>query len=158
MHTSPNRRSRRRFLSGIIAAVQTAIGGTLAFIVGGAAVSPAFGRRRANWLPATALGNLPLDEPTPVMLRVVRDDGYAQVVDRQIVFLVRRGDGEVAALSSTCTHLGCRVTWDSDAQVLRCPCHGGTYDRSGAVIAGPPPAPLPRLQTRIENDHVLVEV
>ena len=34
---------RRRFLSGAITAIQGAIGATLAFLLGGAAISPAFG-------------------------------------------------------------------------------------------------------------------
>ena len=89
---------------------------------------------------------------------MTRDDGYTQVVDRRVVFLVKTSDTQVTALSSTCTHLGCRVSWDVDGQVLRCPCHGGIYDRTGAVIAGPPPEPLPTLRTRVDGDQVLVEV
>jgi Rieske Fe-S protein len=92
------------------------------------------------------------------MLRVARQDGYTQVVDRQTVFLVRTGDSEVTALDSTCTHLGCRVSWDAETQELKCPCHGGIYDPTGAVKAGPPPVPLTKLATRIEGDQILVQV
>ena len=87
----------------------------------------------------------------------VRTDGYRDVVDRRTVFLVKTG-GNVVALDSTCTHLGCRVSWDPNAQQLQCPCHGGVFDRTGAVKAGPPPAPLAKLVTRIEDDRVLVQV
>jgi Rieske Fe-S protein len=88
---------------------------------------------------------------------VTRDDGYSQVVDRQVVFLVKNG-AQVGALSSTCTHLGCRVSWDAAAQVLKCPCHGGVFDRTGAVKAGPPPSPLPSIATRVDGNQVLVEL
>jgi menaquinol-cytochrome c reductase iron-sulfur subunit len=148
---------RRRFLSGVIAVVQGAIGATLAFLLGGAAVAPAFGTRRTNWWPAGALDDLADGEPTPVTIRVTRDDGYSQVVDRQVVFLVKNG-AQVGALSSTCTHLGCRVSWDAAAQVLKCPCHGGVFDRTGAVKAGPPPSPLPSIATRVDGNQVLVEL
>lgn len=149
---------RRRFLGRTITAIQAALAATLAFVLGGAVASPALGRRRTNWWPAAALDDLADDEPTPITIRVTRDDGYTQIVDRQIVFLVKTGDTAVTALSSTCTHLGCRVSWNPDDQVLKCPCHGGVFDRTGAVKAGPPPAPLAKLETRIEGDRILVQL
>ena len=149
--------SRRGFFSRIIQIVNGAIGATLAFISAGAIAAPAFTRRQDNWLVAGALDDLVDNEPMPVVIRVSREDGYAQVVDRQVVFLVKTGESSVTALSSTCTHLGCRVSWVPEAQQLKCPCHGGVYDRTGAVVSGPPPAPLPRLSTRIEGGQVLVQ-
>jgi Rieske Fe-S protein len=96
-------------------------------------------------------------EPTPVTIRRAQTDGYRQIVSRDVVFLIKSKD-QVTALSSTCTHLGCRVSWDADAALLKCPCHGGTFDRSGAVTAGPPPAPLASFPTRIESGQVMVEL
>lgn len=149
---------RRRFLSGVIVGLQAAIGAVLAFVLGGAAAAPAFGSRRTNWWPAGAIDDLADGEPTPVVLRVTREDGYSQVVDRQVIFLVKVADEQVTALSSTCTHLGCRVSWDATAKLLKCPCHGGVFDRSGAVKAGPPPAPLPRIATRLDGKQVMVQL
>ncbi len=149
---------RRRFLSRTVAVIQAAIGGTLAFLLGGAAAAPAFGTRRVNWWPAAAIDDLADNEPTPITIRVTREDGYNQVVDRQVVFLVKTGAAEVTALSSTCTHLGCRVSWDPDDQTLKCPCHGGVFDRTGAVQAGPPPEPLATIATRVEGDRILVQL
>lgn len=157
-HLPPADTGRRRFLSGAIAVIQGAVGATLAFLLGGAAVSPAFGKRPTNWWPAVPLDDLPDNEPTPVTIRVTREDGYRQAVDRQVVFLVKTSETEVMALSSTCTHLGCRVSWNADDQLLKCPCHGGVFDRTGAVKAGPPPAPLARLGTRVDRDQVMVEL
>ncbi|MGH9346416.1 MAG: ubiquinol-cytochrome c reductase iron-sulfur subunit [Vicinamibacterales bacterium] len=154
----PGPRDRRRFLAGVIAAVQAAIGATLAVVLGGSVLSSSFARRRETWLAAGALGDLLDSEPTAVTIRIARDDGHAQIVDRQVVFLVRTGETEVTALSSLCTHLGCRVRWDGDRQALVCPCHGGVFDRTGAVTAGPPPAPLAKLPARIDGDQVLVRI
>jgi len=147
---------RRRFLAAAINSIQGIIGGTLTVLLGGAVIGPSFLRRRETWLAAGSLDALNEDEPTPVTIRVARQDGYTQTVERQVVFLVKSGDN-VKALSSTCTHLGCRVSWDAEAKQLKCPCHGGVYDRTGAVIAGPPPAPLASLMTRIDGDQILVQ-
>jgi len=154
----PRDLQRRRFLARAIAAIHTSIVATLGVILGGAILSPGFARRSRSWLKAASLSELVDREPTAVTIRTSRDDGYAQVVDRQVVFLVRTGDARVEALSSTCTHLGCRVSWNAEAHRLQCPCHGGAFDASGAVVAGPPPRPLSKLATRIEGDQVLVEI
>ena len=158
METPSEIPARRRFLGGVITAIQTVIGGTLAVILGGAIVSPGLARRQGRWLPAASLDDLPPNEPKPVMLRVARQDGYTQVIDRKTVFLVKTGESEVAALDSTCTHLGCRVSWDPQSKELKCPCHGGIYDVTGAVKAGPPPAPLTSLVTRVDGNQVLVQI
>jgi Rieske Fe-S protein len=158
MHSSPDAPERRKFLSRVITSIQAVIGGTLGVIMGGAILSPVFGRRQENWMAAANLADLPDNRPTPVTIRVAREDGYNQVIDRRTVFLVKTGESQVTALDSTCTHLGCRVSWDADSQVLRCPCHGGVYDATGAVQAGPPPAPLLTLATRIDGNQVLVQL
>lgn len=148
---------RRRFLAGIVNTIQGVIGGTLAFVLGGAVLSPSFASRKENWLSAGSLAGLAENEPTPVTIRVARQDGYSQIVERQVVFLVKTGDS-VKALSSTCTHLGCRVSWNSETQKLLCPCHGGVYDSTGAVVEGPPPEPLATMPTRVDGDQILVQV
>lgn len=158
MDTFSDDRGRRRFLSRVITTIQAAIGGTLGVVLGGAIVSPGFGRQGKNWLPAASLSTLADNEPMPVTLRVAREDGYSQVVERRTVFLVKTGEAEVRVLDSTCTHLGCRVSWDTESQLFKCPCHGGMYDRTGTVQAGPPPAPLAAMEVRVEGDQILVQV
>ena len=59
--------------------------------------------------------------------------------------LIRFADGSYAAYDASCTHLGCQVHYNKSENF--CPCHGGTYDaRTGAVLAGPPPRPLPKIR------------
>lgn len=149
---------RRNFLIRTISAIHAAMGATLAFVLGGAVLAPSFEKRDASWLRAGALGGLRDNEPTPVTLRLARRDGYAQVVDRTVIYLVKVSEHEVRALHSTCTHLGCRTSYDRESRRILCPCHGGVYDVQGNVIEGPPPAPLASLTTRIEDGNVLVQV
>jgi glycine/D-amino acid oxidase-like deaminating enzyme/nitrite reductase/ring-hydroxylating ferredoxin subunit len=45
--------------------------------------------------------------------------------------------GILAALSTNCTHLGCRVSWNTAEWSWDCPCHGSRFDRDGHVIHAP---------------------
>ena len=62
------------------------------------------------------------------------------------------------ALSLTCTHLGCGVHWEQDEQLFLCPCHGGRFNATGAVLSGPPPAPLTRYPAVVEHGSVYVDL
>jgi Rieske Fe-S protein len=134
------------------------MGATLAFVVGGAVVAPSFTRREPQWLDAGSIDNVEDGTPLPVTLRVARPDGATEAVDRRVIYLVRTAGAPLKALDSTCTHLGCRTRFSPEHMRIECPCHGGQYDISGNVVAGPPPAPLRALQTRVEGGRVLVEV
>ena len=57
------------------------------------------------------------------------------------VIVVNEG-GSYIAVAQTCTHQGCAIAYHKNQNDFVCPCHGGTYDINGNVIAGPPPAPL----------------
>lgn len=71
------------------------------------------------------------------------------------VAVVREGT-TIRALSTVCTHLGCRVRWEGNKQRFFCPCHDGIFDREGRVVAGPPPRPLDRYEVRIDKDLVFL--
>ena len=69
--------------------------------------------------------------------------------------LVRIGEDEFVAFSQKCTHLSCAVIPRPDAGVVHCPCHEGIFDlRSGRVVAGPPPRPLPRIVLEMRGDEI----
>lgn len=65
---------------------------------------------------------------------------------------VALGD-QVVAFSSVCTHTGCTVDWDPDAQLLACPCHGSRFDPAAdaKVVAGPAPTPLPAVEVVVDE-------
>ena len=133
------------------------MGATLAYILGTAVLAPSLTRREPTWLTAGDLAGLTDGEPQAVTLRIARQDGATEAVDRRVVFLVRSGDA-VKALDSTCTHLGCRTRVNLEAKQIECPCHGGVYNLQGQVIAGPPPQPLRELPARMDGSHVMVQV
>ncbi|MDP9270228.1 MAG: Rieske 2Fe-2S domain-containing protein [Chloroflexota bacterium] len=44
--------------------------------------------------------------------------------------------GEIRALSSACTHMGCTLYFRPDWKDLRCPCHGASFNLSGWLANG----------------------
>lgn len=44
--------------------------------------------------------------------------------------------GDIRALSSACTHMGCTLYFRPDWKDLRCPCHGASFDLSGNLANG----------------------
>lgn len=69
-------------------------------------------------------------------------------------YLVMTGQG-LAAISSTCTHLGCTVRHSGDGFV--CPCHAGRFAADGKVLQGPPERDLPWFKVLIDAGRVYVD-
>ena len=68
--------------------------------------------------------------------------GGGVVVPSARVVLTRDAGGSLHAFSALCTHQGCVVT-SVRRGTINCPCHGSRFDaKTGAVVAGPAPAPL----------------
>ena len=54
----------------------------------------------------------------------------------------KAANGSLHALSASCTHMGCTVTWNNADQTWDCPCHGSIFSADGKVIHGPAVVPL----------------
>jgi Rieske Fe-S protein len=74
---------------------------------------------------------------------VSKDEG--RILPDLRVALYRDHQGELHALSSVCTHLGCDVWWNDQDKVWDCPCHGSRFAPTGDVIRGPALRPLSRV-------------
>jgi len=59
-------------------------------------------------------------------------------------FILFAGDNDSPfAVSRTCTHLGCRVNFLEDKQLIECPCHQSRFTPRGKLITGPAKKDLP---------------
>jgi cytochrome b6-f complex iron-sulfur subunit len=69
--------------------------------------------------------------------------------------LIHHTDDTWVALTAVCTHLGCTVQYEPQANRIHCACHGGVYDpRTGANVSGPPPRPLKRYKVAVGDAGV----
>jgi cytochrome b6-f complex iron-sulfur subunit len=84
--------------------------------------------------------------------------GQVKAVPEAMLFLACLEDNRFIALSRTCTHLGCAISWDEDQQKFVCPCHGSTFNRGGVVLTAPALRPLDYYPVRIEDGHIKIEV
>jgi menaquinol-cytochrome c reductase iron-sulfur subunit len=82
---------------------------------------------------------------------------WAGVTSQTASWLRRVSQAEFIAFSVNCTHLGCPVRWESDAEIFLCPCHGGVYYKDGSYAAGPPPHDLYRYRVRVSDNRVEIE-
>ena len=137
-------------ISGTIAAVSTT---ALARF----AVGPSFEKEQSKWIeidPEDVQDEA--DGFARVVLEYETKDGWLINNARTLAYVKRVNEDEVIAISAGCTHLGCIVTWDEDQKIFKCPCHDGRYDADGMMISGPPPAPLKRHKTKIENGKIFL--
>ncbi len=65
---------------------------------------------------------------------------------------------ELIAVSSKCTHAGCDVDLNRDAQLLVCPCHNSKFGLDGSVANKPANKPLSSYEVKQEGNSILVKV
>jgi len=83
--------------------------------------------------------------------------GGGKIFDAQLVVVTQPSAGEFKAFSAVCTHMGCTVNQIADGRI-DCPCHGSEYSiKTGAVLAGPAPRPLPAKTIKISGDSIFLE-
>lgn len=139
--------SRRDFMK----VATGAIGGIITAVVGlpviGYLIDPALrsGAKEA-WVPIGKLEKIPLNVPTPFSFTRTQVNGWERTSTSFGGYVIRKSANpqDMLILSSRCTHLGCTVNWNAEANAFKCPCHDAKFSQEGLVLDGPPPRPLPR--------------
>jgi len=68
-------------------------------------------------------------------------------------FILFAGQKKPWAISRTCTHLGCRVNFMEDKQIIECPCHQSRFSTEGILISGPAKKNLPTFTVATQKDE-----
>ncbi len=118
------------------------------------AVTPVL--RGSGWASAGKLDDFTVGEPRLVTLTREVVDGWVKQKAQIACYVMRTGDAEAVAFDHHCTHLGCPLAWSGGAKRFLCPCHGGAFDATGRVVAGPPPRPMLGYETRIEAGEIMI--
>jgi cytochrome b6-f complex iron-sulfur subunit len=137
-------RIKRRDLFAVVAGAAAALMGALATLVGAGFLYP---QRRGSPRPLFVCLEEDIQAGAPLEL---------QDLQGKKTLLLREPGGELLAISTVCSHLGCTVFYRPEQQVFECPCHQGVFDAQGDPVSGPPERPLRRYPTEVRDGKVFV--
>ncbi len=162
--------SRRALLAGGAAvAASLAAGAGIERVVEQATAGSPGKAGQAAWTTPIVPSDVPSTWLFVTTLAELGDKAVRFATDAIVGYVVRNdGDsgepaqeGPVVAMSAACTHMGCIVQWQDSDKKFQCPCHGGLFTEYGKIDKSSPLrylAPLPRLETKVENGNVFVKV
>ena len=131
------------------------IGGLISAAIGLPAVAyvigPALKRTSDLWIRLGAISKVELGSPTLFKTTVETETGWINTEEEISAYVLTQNGQDFDVMSNICTHLGCRVRWIADDDRFYCPCHNGVFAKDGSVVAGPPPRPLDRFESKVED-------
>jgi quinol---cytochrome c reductase iron-sulfur subunit, bacillus type len=149
---------RRSFLGLLLTAIGGAIGAAMAIPLVRFATFPL--RTSAGKVSWSDVGKIEefqsLNAPVAHTVDIQTLEGWRSSVVQNNVYVVPNGTGSLKVLSSVCPHLGCAVRWVAKQDRFICPCHGGTFTRSGERVSGPPLRAMDELESKVENGMLKV--
>jgi menaquinol-cytochrome c reductase iron-sulfur subunit len=144
---------RRSFLAFLLTGIGALVGSAMAIPLVRFATFPL--RSRSGQISWSDLGRIEefqsLNAPVVYTVDVQLNEGWRSSVAQNNVYVVPNGSGSLKVLSSVCPHLGCAVRWVDIEDRFICPCHGGTFTRSGERVSGPPLRAMDELESKVEN-------
>ncbi len=140
-------KGRRSFLRWLMASFTSLWGlGAAAVVVSFLKAPGSEKRPRAGLIKCGTLSTLPVGAA-----RFIRHGSSP-------ILVIRASETQVQAFPAICTHLRCVLQWNEETETILCPCHAGSFDRSGNVLSGPPPRPLRRYSAEVRADEIIVRV
>jgi cytochrome b6-f complex iron-sulfur subunit len=157
--------------------LQTGLGaaaGLAAGLAGGAILRDALVDRAPEWPPEEELVAGEGMWVEVATLDELPEGGVLRFTTAAFDGFVVNDAGEIRALSASCTHLGCTLTYRPEFRDLRCPCHPASFNLRGWLAnstkrvqrEGPYPGdeegypldlpPLPQPKVKVTNGRILV--
>jgi len=148
---------RRKFMEAGVFTITGCIAAVSGIALTRFGIGSAFEETESQWIEADiSPADLSSDGFEQVIMEYEGKDGWVTAASKALAFIRKEADGSVTAISATCTHLGCVVSWMDDEKIFKCPCHNGRFDAAGKVLSGPPPVPLWRHPVKIEDDRLMI--
>jgi Rieske Fe-S protein len=149
--------NRRDFMKTAIFAIGGAIGGAVGISAVPYIVGPALKKDQGDWIQLGAISKVELNTPTLFKTTIETQTGWISSNEEVSVYALTENGQDFTVMSNVCTHLGCRVRWIPEQGEFFCPCHNGVYSKDGSVVSGPPPRPLDRFETKVEDGVLYVK-
>jgi Rieske Fe-S protein len=169
MADAAGRFTRRTFLGWWLASLLTAtvVAGVLPILVYFWPAAPK-GQKKG---PITITLDTPLDQiqdgqavkilaPTNPNSAFIMADGGGDNAGGDLAFggyVVKTG-GDTVVFAQNCSHLGCSINFNKDAQTFDCPCHGSRFHINGTVLHGPAADPLSHLTWKQGDSPTSIQV
>jgi nitrite reductase/ring-hydroxylating ferredoxin subunit/uncharacterized membrane protein len=129
-----------------VASASAWLGGDLSYDLGIGVNRTAFEEPPTEWTNVMAETDLPA-EGTPIRVMV-----------KDVPVLLLRREGEIFAISNTCTHLGGPLHEGKvEGETVTCPWHGSVFClRDGKLLHGPATFPAMAYEVKVEGGQVLL--
>jgi len=157
MKQTKGKMERRDFMKVAIAGIGGIIGAALGIPAVSYIIGPARKAEDSEWIRLGAISKVELNTPTLFKTVIKTKTGWVSEENEFSAYVLTDNGRDFTVMSNVCTHLGCRVRWINDQDSFFCPCHNAAFARDGSVLDGPPPRPLDRFESMVEDGILFVK-
>ena len=149
--------NRRDFMKAAILGIGGLISAAYALPAVAYIVGPALKQGSGEWLKLGSVSKVEINIPTLFKTIIQTQTGWIAAEEEFSAYVLTEDGQNYVVMSNICTHLGCKVRWITEKNGFFCPCHNGTFAKDGIVTGGPPPRPLDRFESKVEDDVLYVK-
>jgi len=148
---------RRNFMKVAIAGIGGLIGAALGLPAIPYIMGPALQKESDDWIQLGSISKVELNIPTLFKKTIETQTGWINTEEEISAYVLTSNGQDYVVMSNVCTHLSCRVRWIPEKDSFFCPCHNGVFAKDGTVVAGPPPRPLDRFESKVEDGVIFIK-
>ena len=148
---------RRNFMKMAIASIGGVIGAAIGLPAIPYIMGPALQKESDSWIHLGSINKVELNIPTLFKKTIETQTGWINTEEEISVYVLTSNGQDYVVMSNVCTHLACRVRWIPEQDSFFCPCHNGVYAKDGTVVSGPPPRPLDRFESKVEDGAIFIK-
>ena len=152
-----NQFGRRNFMKAAIAGIGGLIGTAIGLPAIPYIMGPALQKESDDWIQLGSISKVELNIPTLFKKTIETQTGWINTEEEISVYVLTSNGQDYVVMSNVCTHLACRVRWIPEKDSFFCPCHNGVFAKDGTVVAGPPPRPLDRFESKVEDGVIFIK-